>query len=457
MIDAFKNVARSSLPQKEGVGGQPYLDNILALQVGHGSISMKVNKYGLGLGGNNPQNSPFFVDMNGNVIANSIDLGGQYIETGGAGADINAHATQIQGAKIVSLSITSTQIADNSISTPKLQANSVTANEIATNAVTAGKISAGAVVAGKIAANAVTATEIASNAVTADKILAGAVTASKISVTSLSAISATLGAVAVGGSGDALGTISIRNSSNTEISKLNNSGIIVRNTRGLFFEQTNAGNYWDLSVNSANQAVMSLPTTNQFFIRNFAGNVNLFTVSSGQTFSQNPLSVNGALVCKELFLNYGQNEGNIRNVDQIHGYNDLRFYCNSGGKVKIENTNLDLNEHSIDAVDTVWAYHFNSRSDKRLKQKIKPMSTSLDRVLSLKPVSYEFKKRKGEKRFGLVAQDVLKVYPELVSKADDGMLSIDYVALIPMLITSIQELRAQIMKGKNESVQPKQK
>lgn len=453
MIDAFNNVPRSSLPRKEGVAGQPYLDNILALQVGHGSVSMKVNKYGLGLGGSNPQNSPFFVDMNGNVVANSIDLGGQYIETGGAGADINAHATQIQGAKIVSLSITSTQIANDSISTPKLQANAVTANEIATNAITSGKIAANAIIAGKIAANAVTANEISSNAITADKILAGAVTASKINVSSLSAISASLGSVTVGGSGDSLGTISIRNSSNTEISKLNNSGIIVRNTRGLFFEQTNGGNYWDLSVNSANQAVMSLPSTNQLFIKNFAGTTNLFTVSSGQTFSENPLSVNGALVCKELFLNYGQSEGNIRNVNEIWGYNDLRLRS-SGGKVKVEDNNLDMNEHTIDACDTIWAYHFNSRSDKRLKQKIKKMDDTLALVMQLKPVSYEFKKHKGIKNYGLVAQDVQSVFPDLVHTAEDGMMSIDYIGMIPVLVEAMQEI-VKLGKVKYAGLQPK--
>jgi hypothetical protein len=198
VINAFKTIVRKALPQKEGVGGQGYLDNLSALQIGHGSVSMKVNKNGLGLGGKNPQTSPFYVDMNGNVVASSINLGGAYIPTGGAANDVNISAVKVLGTQIVSLSITSTQIADDSISTPKLQANSIQANNIATNAVTAGKIAANAVEADKIAANAVTAGKIAANAISANEIQAGAVTAGKISVSSLAAITGDLGTLTAG-------------------------------------------------------------------------------------------------------------------------------------------------------------------------------------------------------------------------------------------------------------------
>jgi len=204
MINAFKDVTRSQLPEKEGMSGQSYLDNILALQVGHGSTTMKSNKYGLWMGSKNFQNAPFYVDMSGNVVASSINLGGAYVAAGGAAADINANSTLVSGGKLVSLSITSTQIADNAISTPKLQANSVVANVIASNAVVASKISAGAVEADKIA----------TNAVTANKIQAGAVSADKISVSNLAAINANLGTITAGSINAALVTITNLNANN---------------------------------------------------------------------------------------------------------------------------------------------------------------------------------------------------------------------------------------------------
>ena len=69
----------------------------------------------------------------------------------------------------------------------------ITETQIGTDAITTPKIAANAVTAAEIAASTITATQIATNAITADKILAGAVTAAKISVTSLDAITATIG------------------------------------------------------------------------------------------------------------------------------------------------------------------------------------------------------------------------------------------------------------------------
>jgi len=201
---AFKNITRASDPVKQGVGGQAYLDNILAFQVGHGSTTMKSNQNGLWLGAKKSTDAPFYVDMDGNVVASSINLGGAYIPTGGAANDINVGGVKVIGTQIVSLSITSTQISDDAISTPKLQANSVTANEIATNAITAGKISANAVESDKIAANAITSV----------KILAGSVTANKINVTTLAAITANLGTITAGSINAALVTITNLNANN---------------------------------------------------------------------------------------------------------------------------------------------------------------------------------------------------------------------------------------------------
>ncbi len=47
--------------------------------------------------------------------------------------------------------------------------------------------------------------------------------------------------------------------------------------------------------------------------------------------------------------------------------------------------------------------------------------------------------------YGLVAQEVQKIYPELVHADDEGMLSINYIELIPLLIQSVQELSKQVV------------
>lgn len=86
-----------------------------------------------------------------------------------------------------------------------------------------------------------------------------------------------------------------------------------------------------------------------------------------------------------------------------------------------------------------------STSDKRLKQNITPISDALNKVISLSGVSYEYtvESKMGDGiRFGLIAQDVKSVIPEIVRNRakDNDMLSLSYTEIIPWLIESIKEL-----------------
>ena len=49
----------------------------------------------------------------------------------------------------------------------------------------------------------------------------------------------------------------------------------------------------------------------------------------------------------------------------------------------------------------------------------------------------------------------MQVLPDIVSETDDGTLAVNYIALIPILTTSIQELRAKIeeLEAKIEELQ----
>ena len=50
-----------------------------------------------------------------------------------------------------------------------------------------------------------------------------------------------------------------------------------------------------------------------------------------------------------------------------------------------------------------------------------------------------------EKRhFGLIAQELQNVYPELVYKKSNGYLAVNYTELIPVLVQSIKELKAEV-------------
>ena len=111
-------------------------------------------------------------------------------------------------------------------------------------------------------------------------------------------------------------------------------------------------------------------------------------------------------------------------------------------------------------------------SDERLKQNIRSVdNNTTNNLILLNPVVYNFKqiekqdtllnadgkdsvvvaKRYDEKsqefqkmHYGFLAQELQKVYPNLVYEGGDGYLEIDYIGIIPLLVSSIQELNEKI-------------
>ena len=72
--------------------------------------------------------------------------------------------------------------------------------------------------------------------------------------------------------------------------------------------------------------------------------------------------------------------------------------------------------------------------------------------------SYELIKKEEEemyarRHFGLSAQELQKIYPNLVLKAQDGYLYVNYTELVPILIRCIQELKAELdeLKAKKDN------
>lgn len=85
-------------------------------------------------------------------------------------------------------------------------------------------------------------------------------------------------------------------------------------------------------------------------------------------------------------------------------------------------------------------------SDRRLKTNIKPLKYGLKEVLALKPVSYNWKKTPGtDPKIGLIAQDVRKIVPEVVSGDEKKeKLGMNYAELVAVLINAVKEQQKQI-------------
>lgn len=90
-------------------------------------------------------------------------------------------------------------------------------------------------------------------------------------------------------------------------------------------------------------------------------------------------------------------------------------------------------------------------SDRRLKQDIETLSSSLDKIQQLRGVNYNWRKENNigvefeeGLQVGLIAQEVETVFPELVDTDDQGYKSVEYSKLVAVLIEALKEQEIKI-------------
>ena len=77
-------------------------------------------------------------------------------------------------------------------------------------------------------------------------------------------------------------------------------------------------------------------------------------------------------------------------------------------------------------------------SDARLKANIMSLGSTLAKLLLIDGKRYTMKKN-GKQKIGVLAQDIQKVFPELVTTDDKYMLAVNYQGLVPVLINALKE------------------
>ena len=79
-------------------------------------------------------------------------------------------------------------------------------------------------------------------------------------------------------------------------------------------------------------------------------------------------------------------------------------------------------------------------SDARLKDNIQPLGSTLNKLHQIEGKTYSLKKdEEHTPKIGVLAQEVQAVFPELVTEGGDGILSVNYQGLVPVLINAINE------------------
>jgi hypothetical protein len=96
----------------------------------------------------------------------------------------------------------------------------------------------------------------------------------------------------------------------------------------------------------------------------------------------------------------------------------------------------------LQVVGEVTATDFNSTSDAAVKENIVPITSPLEKLLSINGVIFNFI-NEDKRRAGVIAQDVETVLPEAVSEKN-GVKNVSYNQLIGLLVEAIKEQQNQI-------------
>jgi uncharacterized coiled-coil protein SlyX len=119
------------------------------------------------------------------------------------------------------------------------------------------------------------------------------------------------------------------------------------------------------------------------------------------------------------------------------------------------------NIYGVNEGGTISAVYINSNgqlgtqpspSSRRFKKEIKPMDRTSEAILALKPVTFHYKSdTTGTPQFGLIAEEVAKVNPDLVVRDKDGEIySVRYDAVNAMLLNEFLKEHRRVEELKND-------
>ena len=123
------------------------------------------------------------------------------------------------------------------------------------------------------------------------------------------------------------------------------------------------------------------------------------------------------------------------------------------GNVGIATTNPTEKLHVIGNI--LASGNVTGYSDETLKDNIQTIPDALDKVIQLRGVEFDRKDIEGNPHnIGVIAQEVEKIIPEVVSTHEDGIKSVAYGNLVGLLIEAIKELKEEVneLKARLEEV-----
>jgi hypothetical protein len=233
------------------------------------------------------------------------------------------------------------------------------------------------------------------------------------------------------------------------------------------------------SPSSLNNSYYTQISTNDDNINNT--NIRLITPSSLNTISGADVSLSaGSIYYTIAGDNPSHNfiyekDGNKTNLMNI--YKSGTVALNSSGKLILGNSNAEAANYSLyvnnnakfnnkvvigttinsfDGFPIITEYPLNvygnigitgnifTTSDEKVKTNIKTIENSLDKICGCRGVSFNYLNDSNKNQFGVIAQEIEKIIPDVVESNQYGLKNVNYLSIIGFLIEAVKELNHKI-------------
>ena len=172
---------------------------------------------------------------------------------------------------------------------------------------------------------------------------------------------------------------------------------------------------------------------------NVTGNLSVSGSITGSTLNISGVSTLGTVNSGAIT---GSSTLNISGVSTLGSVNSGAITGSSTLNISGVSTLGSVNSGAIVSTGTITAADvIATTSDSRTKNNIVTIDSALDKVMKMRGVFFERNVEPGERRIGVIAQEIEEVLPEVVHTDESGMKSVSYGSIIGLLIEAIKELK----------------
>lgn len=179
-----------------------------------------------------------------------------------------------------------------------------------------------------------------------------------------------------------------------------------------------------------------------------AGPAGIANISNAQ-FAEGYLKLNKTVSNETEFRMDGLG-GSFR-IRNFNGSLFVSFLSDSGSDLSL------LNIYQNGTISKIGGGAFSAISDERMKDNIQPFEDGLNKVLSITPKTFQYKAVEGtptenypdficeKNQYGVIAQELETVAPEMVTTGEDGFKSVDLSNLCLLLVNAVKEQNQMIL------------